>query len=69
MKTYGVFLKKRSSTLVIRKFLENFRGCITHYGGVMWGEILLIADVTGKASKRNHIGVLEVKRGGKRLRA
>ena len=35
----------------------------------MWGEILLIAGVTGKASKRNHIGVLEVKRGGKRLRA
>jgi len=33
------------------------------------GEIFLIADVTGKASKRNHIGVLEVKRGGKRLRA
>lgn len=69
MKTYDVLSKARSSTLVIRRFLENSRGCITHYGGVMWGEIFLIADVTGKASKRNHIGVLEVKRGGKRLRA
>ena len=56
-----MLLKERSSTLVITKFLENSRGCITHYGGVTWGEIFLIADVTGKASKRNHIGVLEVR--------
>lgn len=69
MKTDDAVLKERSLTLAIIKFLENSRGCITHCGGVVWVEIFLIADVTGKASKRNHSGVLEVKRGGKRLRA
>ena len=69
MKAYDVLLKERNWTSVITQFLENSPGYVTHYDGVMRCEILLIADVTGKASKRNHIGVLEVKRGGKRLRA